>query len=104
VLRGGELIREARLRSGLTQQELAERLGTAQSVIARWESGHRSPTVETLVRAVRACGLELNMSLASYDRDHELMIRRNLALSPGARLDKLTADRRGIEDLISSLE
>jgi transcriptional regulator with XRE-family HTH domain len=103
MFRGGELIREARLRSGLTQQELADRLGTSQSVITRWESGQRSPTVETLSRAVRACGLDVNVSLAGYDRDHELMIRQNLDLSPGARLSKMVDDRRGIEDLLSSL-
>ncbi len=103
MFRGGELIKEARLRSGLTQQELADRLGTSQSVITRWEAGHRSPTVETLRRAVRACGFDVSMSVAGYDRDHELMIRRNLGLSPGARLDKMVEDRRGIEDLMSSL-
>ena len=97
------MIREARLRSGLTQEDLAERLGTSQSVITRWESGQRSPTVETLVRAVRACGLELSMSVASYDHDHELMIRQNLALSPEARLDKLVEDRKGIQELLSSM-
>ena len=96
------MIREARLRSKLTQQDLADRLGTSQSVIARWESGHRSPTVETLLRAVRACGLDVSMSVVGYDRDHERMIRQNLALSPGARLDKMIKDRRGIEDLVSS--
>jgi transcriptional regulator with XRE-family HTH domain len=101
VFRGGELIREARLRSGLTQQDLADRLGTSQSVIARWESGRRSPTVETLLRAVRSCGLDLSMSVVSYDHDHELMIRRNLTLPPGARLDKLVEDRKGIQELVS---
>ena len=36
----GELLREARLRAGLTQAELAERAGTARSQVSRYERGH----------------------------------------------------------------
>jgi Helix-turn-helix len=38
-MRSADLIREARLRAGLTQYELAERCGRDRSVIARWEQG-----------------------------------------------------------------
>jgi transcriptional regulator with XRE-family HTH domain len=100
MFRGGEIIREARLRAGLSQQELADRLGTSQSVITRWESGHRSPTVQAMIRAVRACGLDVGVSLATYDREHELLIEQNLALSPEGRLDKMVQDRRGLQDLV----
>ena len=103
MFRGGELIREARLRAGITQRDLAERLGTSQSVIARWENGHRSPTVETMLRAVRACGRDVAISVAEHDHDHDLLIRRNLALPPSARLDKMIDERRGLQDLVDSL-
>lgn len=103
MFRGRDLIREARLRAGITQQELAERLGTSQSVIARWEAGHRSPTVDTMFRAVRACGLDVAMSVVAPDEDHEMLIRQNLAISPEARLDKMVSDRKGIEELIGSV-
>lgn len=99
---GGGLIREARLRAGITQQDLADRLGTSQSVVARWEAGHRSPTVDTMVRAVRACGLDVAMSVVAPDEDHALLLRQNLAISPEARLDKMVSDRKGIEELIGS--
>jgi len=39
------LIREARLRAGLTQQQLADRTGRERSVIARWEQGAVSPSI-----------------------------------------------------------
>lgn len=101
-MRGGEIIREARLRAGLSQQELAERLGTTQSVIARWETGARSPTFESLRRAVRAAGLDLHVTLGAPDRDHERFIRENLMLSADERLDRLTAQWSGLKELVDA--
>lgn len=101
-MRGGELIREARRRTGLSQKQLAERLGTTQSVITRWETGQRSPTFEALVRAVRACGLDLAISVTAADPDHELMLRENLALSAEQRLERLTEQVAGLVELASS--
>ena len=54
------LLREARTRAGLSQRALAERAGTAQSVIARIERGLTSPTWETLERLLAAAGESLN--------------------------------------------
>jgi ribosome-binding protein aMBF1 (putative translation factor) len=48
----------ARLAAGLTQRELAERLGTTQSAIARLESGSRLPNVDTLYRLAKELGIE----------------------------------------------
>jgi ribosome-binding protein aMBF1 (putative translation factor) len=47
----------ARLAAGLTQSELATRIGTTQSAIARLEGGTITPTVETLSRLADAVGL-----------------------------------------------
>lgn len=44
----------ARVRAGLTQAELAKRMGTTQSVIARLESGAQLPSVNTLLKFARA--------------------------------------------------
>jgi DNA-binding XRE family transcriptional regulator len=44
----------ARVRAGLTQAELAQRMGTTQSAIARLESGARLPSVKTLLRFAKA--------------------------------------------------
>jgi DNA-binding XRE family transcriptional regulator len=49
----------ARVRAGLTQEQLAERMGTTQSVIARLESGRRMPGVRTLERLAVATGTRL---------------------------------------------
>ena len=61
------LIRMARRQAGLTQMELAERAGTSQAAISAYESGRRSPSVDTLVRILAATGLELRMRLAPPD-------------------------------------
>src|ERR1700690_3729196 len=47
-----ELLR-ARLRAGLSQAELAVRMGTSQSTIARLENGHTLPSTKTLLRYAR---------------------------------------------------
>lgn len=50
-----ELI-SARARAGLTQGEVAERMGTTQSVVARLESGRRAPSMRTVQRYAKALG------------------------------------------------
>ena len=83
----GELIGSARRAAGLTQVALAAAIGTAQSVISRWERGADSPRVETLVRILRACGYEPDLVLRpaddGVDRDQ---IRAALAMTPAQRL------------------
>jgi transcriptional regulator with XRE-family HTH domain len=55
----------ARTRAGLTQAEVAKRVGTTQSAIARLESGagKHSPSVATLQRYARALGFRLEIKL-----------------------------------------
>ena len=49
----------ARVRAGLTQEQLAQRMGTTQSAIARLEGGGRVPSVKTLERFAQATGTRL---------------------------------------------
>ncbi|MDD5580052.1 MAG: helix-turn-helix transcriptional regulator [Methylobacter sp.] len=53
---------EARSRAGLTQGELAERMHTTQSVVARLEGGHIMPTTRTLEKIAKATGSKLKIS------------------------------------------
>jgi transcriptional regulator with XRE-family HTH domain len=59
--RCGTLIREARLRHGIDQAELARRVGTAQPAISRIERDVVSPTLETLNRLLEAMGETLSL-------------------------------------------
>src|SRR3712207_1301593 len=55
----GMLVRDARRHRGLTQQQLAERLGTSQSAVARIEQGGQNLTLELLGRLSEALEREL---------------------------------------------
>jgi transcriptional regulator with XRE-family HTH domain len=81
----GDLIREARLRAGLTQAELGERIGRPQSVIARWERGAVTPSLETLREAIRGCGLDISFSLAKLDESTPMVIDEHLKMTPAER-------------------
>ncbi len=52
---------EARARAGLTQEELAARMKTKQTVIARLESGRVKPSTRTLERIAKATGHRLRI-------------------------------------------
>jgi ribosome-binding protein aMBF1 (putative translation factor) len=59
----GERIREAREAAGLSQRELARRMGTSQAAIGRLEAGGVGATLTTLQRVATALGLEVNVEL-----------------------------------------
>jgi ribosome-binding protein aMBF1 (putative translation factor) len=59
-----ELLR-ARLRAGLSQAELAARMGTSQSTIARLESGQTLPSTKTLLRYAEATGSRFHVRLSA---------------------------------------
>jgi hypothetical protein len=93
-MRGTHLVKEARKRAGLTQAELAARVGTTQSAVARIESGAVNPSLDHLTRLVRAAGFDIDVRLVPYD-DHDLsMALRNRTLTPEQRLDNMLAVER----------
>jgi transcriptional regulator with XRE-family HTH domain len=86
------LLIEARRRAGLTQRDLARRARTAQSVVARIESGTASPSWQTLERLLRAAGFALSATLTPRLRGRSHMLEdipRILRLTPEERLIEL---------------
>jgi ribosome-binding protein aMBF1 (putative translation factor) len=55
-------VMEARVAAGLTQEQLAQRMETTQSVIARLESGRARPSTQTLERLAAATGTRLRIT------------------------------------------
>lgn len=84
---GGDLVREARRRAGLTQRELAERAGTTQSAIARLERGRSSPSLDTVRRLVRLCGLDLEVMLVEADNSDVAQAGAMLSMTVEERAD-----------------
>lgn len=62
-LRPGYLLRAAREQAGLTQEELAGRLGVSQQAVARAERCESNPTVSLMARWAAACGVELTIEI-----------------------------------------
>ena len=81
-----ELVYRLRTQAELTQAELAERMGTTQSAIARMEGGGARPSLETLEKLATAVGAELvvgvgehlseNRSIAKMVREGRAVVRR----------------------------
>jgi transcriptional regulator with XRE-family HTH domain len=90
-VRGGEVIHRARVRAGLTQVDLARRLGTTPSVLSRWEKGQVEPGFAAVDRAVEACDVPLADAVRELDADpHDIsLLETTLALSVDARLQRL---------------
>jgi transcriptional regulator with XRE-family HTH domain len=88
------LIRDARGAAGLSQRALAERAGTSQPAIARYEAGQTLPDIDTLARLLHACGRRLELRATPLDPDERRQLAESLASSPqrrSARNRRMTA-------------
>lgn len=59
-----EMIIKKRIEKGLSQKELAQKIGTKQSAISRFESGTYNPSLSFLQKVGEALGVKLKISLA----------------------------------------
>ena len=59
----GEQVRAAREAAGLSQRELARRMGTSQAAVDRLEAGRVGATLTTLERVASALNLKVNVEL-----------------------------------------
>ncbi len=100
-MRGGGYVLMARRRAGLSQRELADRLGLRQATIARWERGNRQVSMEDIAGVATACGLQLEAHLVTVDRSWWAQIALQLELGPIDRVRCLT--RPGAPDLVAGL-
>jgi transcriptional regulator with XRE-family HTH domain len=81
----GRVLRQSRKRAGLTQRQLARRVGVPQSVIARIERGGVIPRVDSLDRLLAGCGEGLESRPRLGQGLDRTVIRELLALTPGQR-------------------
>jgi transcriptional regulator with XRE-family HTH domain len=67
----GYLLLKARASAGLTQEQLAERIGTSQPTVARWEGGKQLPSLRSLIRIAEATGFQLTLGLRGSARSEQ---------------------------------
>lgn len=53
-------LKESRIKAGLTQEQLAEKLGIAKSTLSGYESGNREPTVATIAKILEILNIDAN--------------------------------------------
>ena len=85
----GKLLREARIRHELSQEQLAVRAGTTQSAIARIERDRTSPSIKTLSALFEA--MEEDFVFGARPRDWGVDLTLNpqtLGYSPTERLER----------------
>ena len=116
----GDRLREERVKAGLSQRELARRLGLSASLISQLEGGQSRPSVGTLYAIVSELGVSLDQiirgdsssaqgSEAAVRRDRSPLVhpgqRAAIDLDSGVRWEELTAEREeGIDFLHATYE
>ena len=97
-VRSADLVRNARLSSGLTQAELATRAGVTQAQISRLEAGRSDPPFSTLMAVIEAAGRGVSLELTAPDVSLHRLARDQLELEPWQRVAKLSGS-----DLVDGL-
>ena len=95
------IVRDARHAAGLTQAELARRMGTTQSAVARLEAKGANPRLQTLEKAVRATGRNLDIDTPDYPPGNidATLNASHLLMTPAERLRGLEQMYRGAQTL-----
>lgn len=117
----GDRLREERIKAGISQRELARRLGLSASLISQLESGDSKPSVGTLYAIVTELNLSLDRLIrgdgfgpspipgSGSDRAASPLVhpqdRKSIELASGVRWEELTAtSEEGIDFLLATYE
>lgn len=93
-----ETLRNARETAGLSQQELADRVGVARSRISEWELGVRTPALESIIKIAQAAGLKACDLVAQIEKENAEM-KPELIYAVSARYTQ--PGREKVEDIIN---
>jgi transcriptional regulator with XRE-family HTH domain len=89
AVKSAVLLREARLRAGLSQDALSKRSGVNRVQLNRYEAGAVAPSLDTLIDLVRACGFDLPLELVPLDTGMDQRLTPFQPLSPEQRLERM---------------
>lgn len=90
---------ETRTEQGITQQELADRIGTKKSAISRIENGQQNLSLDMLIKICDALGKKIEFDLADAQSDNMYELR--IFDEP---LIKLSLENRGLDGLVCDIK
>mgnify|MGYP001852134631 CR=1 FL=1 len=95
-------LKESRIKAGLTQEQLAEKLGVAKSTLSGYESGNREPTVATIAKVLEILNIDANYL---YQDETKALTELVISLDDKALIKKYHAlDNHGKEMVDFTLE
>jgi transcriptional regulator with XRE-family HTH domain len=95
------LVRQSRIAAGLTQAELADRLGTTQAAVARLERPGANPTVGTLGRVLHALDRRLELSAPEVKPSiDETLLVETVHRTPAERLAAFSSWYRSTREMV----
>src|ERR1700741_5095072 len=78
-------MREARLRPGLLQSELGNRISRPAPLVARWGRGEVDPGFAVVQKVLRACGFDIDERLGFWEDGEPARLEDTLRRSPADR-------------------
>ena len=105
MISGGGIIRMAREAEGLTQAQLAKRLGIKQPSVARLEAAGDNVTLATLQRALNVMNRTLEVTSRQMPSSvDETQIIAALRLTPGERLEQHDASYKSVRAFANEVQ
>lgn len=86
----GNYIYERRCKTGMTQAEMAERLGVTNKAVSKWETGKSKPTTNTLRKMAALFGLSVDELLQIREGARQMEITK-IVITGGPCAGKTTA-------------
>lgn len=97
---GADIVRRARRDAGLTQHQLAKRLGVSQAAVAQLERPTANPTIATVERALRATNHRLELRAVRAEPVVDVtLLQEAQRLTPAERIaaaERLTRDAENV--------
>lgn len=99
----GKILREFRIKSGLTQEQLSEKLGISLKYISRIENGNNGVKTQTLIRYMDILGITPNLLYQEFITNPET--KKNIELSD--KINSLSDEKKkfisSIIDLLNNI-
>lgn len=92
----GKILRDFRIKKGMTQEQLSEKLGISLKYISRIENGNNGVKTQTLINYMNILGITPNTLYASFIDNQEIV--KNMKIC-----EKLSALSEEKKDFLNSL-